>query len=85
MPDYGTQVERWFALKGVRPKCALCGHQEFGVGNLIPLHAPTPDDSGGGFAGYVGYTTLPLMCQNCGHIELFSADMMGLGPGGSSA
>ena len=75
MPEYGDQVDRWFAQKGVQPRCTQCGHDEFGGGDLIPLYALERDDPSGQMKGY---TAVPIVCQNCGHFELFSANLIGM-------
>jgi hypothetical protein len=76
MPDYGPQVDRWMADRGVELKCTQCGHQSFGGAfDMVVLPAPSLDDAE---QGMMGYAAVPLMCENCGHFELFSASLMGL-------
>jgi predicted nucleic-acid-binding Zn-ribbon protein len=77
MPDHGQEADDWFEAKGVQLRCTQCGGQQFSGGRLIPLHAPSPDEPD---EEMWVYTLLPLMCENCGHFEFFSAELMGLVP-----
>ena len=74
---YSQQLIRWFRERGVNPKCTQCGKQEFKQGDLVPLQIT--DETGNPIAGR-GYWLFPLACRNCGHIEFFNGDMMGLIP-----
>jgi predicted nucleic-acid-binding Zn-ribbon protein len=76
--EHGAQAMEWFAAKGVRVRCTQCGGEEFGGGHLIPLYVPSLQEERS--EDVRGYTALPIMCKNCGHFELFSADLMGLTP-----
>lgn len=72
MPDYGPQVDRWLSEKGVNLTCTQCGNESFGGGEaLVEFHAPAEE-------GMMVYTAVPIMCQKCGHFELFSANLIGL-------
>jgi hypothetical protein len=79
------QVSEWFAAKGVNPTCSQCGSESFEELPVDRKGRPQPwvslvtsiyHRTDGTIATRV--RAYPLMCTNCGHFVLFSADKMGL-------
>ena len=69
------KVKAWFAAHGVRGDCPQCGHREHSTADLISAPNFTP---GSMIIGGPTVPMLPVICNNCGHVRLFAAVLMGL-------
>ncbi len=77
-PDQLQKVHEWLQKKCALMVCPCCNSTSWGVGELGTM-LPIQDNN----ILFGGKCTpaLPILCQNCGFIRLFSAIMIGLIPG----
>jgi hypothetical protein len=74
--SHKAKVDAWLNEKCPTLRCSACGKDSFGLPPLgiIPEVTGMPMWLGGGMP------VMSLVCVECGHIELFSAMVMGLFP-----
>jgi hypothetical protein len=70
------KLEAWLNDKKVTTQCPMCGAdlQDLGGAELIaaPVAAKASASAGGAIV------LVPVVCDNCGHVMLFSAKALGL-------
>ena len=75
--DFQRIIE-WFKDKGKLDNlCSVCGNSKWSV--LADMFGAMLV-RGGKMISTKGYTFVPIMCAVCGHILLFHAATMGIGP-----
>jgi hypothetical protein len=62
-------VMTWLTSKGVSTKCAECIAGQYEVGLVIQPAAPNIPSG-------TEMHMVTLICQNCGHVKIFSFDLM---------
>ena len=73
-PEQESRLDDWLDEKEIGGLCPFCNKGNFvrdkwqiiQVGSVV-------------VTGIKGINTIALTCENCGHIALFSADMIGIG------
>jgi hypothetical protein len=69
----------WLREKLGQKQCSECGNaSNFGTGDIVNLTAYYP--GGSIVVGGPSVPVLPVICNNCGHVRLFSAVAMGILP-----
>lgn len=71
-PAEQAQVAAWLKAKGCA--CGSCGSARWGEPNGGFLHF----SSGLSVKHHVQYPAIMVICQNCGHMHLFSPEIMGV-------
>lgn len=73
-PDQMDQVQSWMEDKDVDTTCPACGNSGWVTSEIIapPVRART------GASEQVLIPMVPLTCDNCGYVRLFSAVKMDL-------
>lgn len=69
-----AKIHIWLEGRGRNAKCGSCGEDDFVL--LDHFLAPPVWRSGPQLFGYA-YPMVGLVCQNCGHLQLYSAVRMG--------
>jgi len=78
MPLNEEQVQtalQWMQNKKIKGDCPLCGAKDWGMGDIVM--SPSFSDKGMKF-GKGGVPMLEVICENCAHVRLFAAAIMGL-------
>ena len=66
------RVIDWLKRKNVTDICPACGGKSWFIGDHQVMVHQFPKD-------YLSpYTMVPVMCNNCGYVMLFTSKMMGL-------
>lgn len=78
-PEELDRIKRWFLDHlASDTKCPVCGTNKF---TIIPSIINAPVHIPGGIRVPGPYLPLvPIVCQNCGRVDLFSAIIMGVVP-----
>lgn len=74
-PIQRQKVLDWLKSKSLSPICPFCGRDSWNLGDLI---APYNISALRQIDHTSATAMLPLICTNCGHIDLFSASAMKL-------
>jgi len=74
-PTQRQKVLDWLKSKALSPICPFCGRDTWNVGDILAPHnlGMTKQIDFGSATPLV-----PLVCTNCGHVDLFAALPMGL-------
>jgi hypothetical protein len=73
------KIKKWIMKKAPNLKCFCCGYAKWRLGESAAMTIMI--DTNSGRIHYMeGYPMIGLICQNCAHIEWFSAILMGLKP-----
>lgn len=70
--DEQRAADAWFKSKGIRPTCTQCGNDTLNMGRPVLAPIVMEDASLAAFgASHYSMTFLPLVCDNCAHVEWF--------------
>lgn len=73
------KIKKWLEEKTPNLRCFCCGYGGWTLGESAAMTVMI--DTNSGRIHYMeGYPMIGLICQNCAHIEWFSAVLMGLKP-----
>lgn len=74
-PCQQETVLKWLQDKKLPRHCPCCGYEgEFMGCDVVELPIKEDGESSSG----TEIPVVPLVCQNCGHVRLFSANLMGI-------
>jgi len=69
------QIEDWFSGKGVEPRCSQCQRTQMSTFSLAAVSFITEE---GTASTQRATTLLPIICDNCAHVEWFLPSQMGM-------
>lgn len=70
-------AQKWIRDKAKNPNCPKCDSNEWTIGDLVK--SPSYEKGGLLFGGDVGFPLLVVKCDNCGYVEQWAADAIGIG------
>jgi uncharacterized Zn finger protein len=74
-PCQQETVLNWLQERELPRQCPSCGSEKEFIGcDVVELHVKSDRE---GISG-TEIPVVPLICQNCGHVRLFSAKLIGL-------
>lgn len=68
---------KWIRNKAKNPNCPKCDSNEWTIGDLVK--SPSYEKGGLLFGGDAGFPLLVVKCDNCGYVEQWAADAIGIG------
>lgn len=66
----------WWQKKDIRIQCESCGHRKWSIGDIIAGFSI--DGAGNTRMGGDMIPMVQVLCENCGHVRLYSAVKIGL-------
>ena len=72
---YSSEIVPLFKEKGVSEKCECCGKELWIVHNNFSAILHQVSEEG---TGFFSFPVVAMVCQNCGHLRLFSRQTLGI-------